>query len=136
MELKNRAGETLTLPELFDVLQAGIWTEVLQPQPTLRISALRRGLQHQYTNALINMTLRDRNAARNAVTFSELILALETADAPEDARVLARYKLGQLRDAIAQSLFQSTPLDVTTLAHLEAIQERINKALNAPLRSQ
>ena len=135
-ELKNRPGETLTLPELFDTLQAGIWTEVLQPQPSLKISVLRRGLQYQYTNVLINMTLRDRNAARNAATFPEAILALKTANAPEDARVLARYKLGQLQDAIALSLLQSTPLDITTVAHLEAIQDRIHKALNAPLRSQ
>jgi len=135
-ELKNRPGEMLTLPELFDTLQNDIWTELLQRQPTIQISALRRGLQHQYTNTLINMTLRNPDAIENATNLPELVLALETANAPEDARVLARYHLVQLQDAIAITLLQSYTLDTLTRAHLEAIQDRINKALNAPLRSQ
>ncbi|OBQ14967.1 MAG: hypothetical protein AN486_25300 [Anabaena sp. AL93] len=45
LELKSEPGKSLTLPELFDTLQSGIWSEVLQPQGKLQISSLRRGLQ-------------------------------------------------------------------------------------------
>ncbi|MFM6108568.1 MAG: zinc-dependent metalloprotease, partial [Sphaerospermopsis kisseleviana] len=77
IELKSKPGEALTLPEVFNTLQDGIWTEVLQPKGKLEISSLRRGLQRQYVNFLTAMVLRK-------------------VDVPEDARTLAWYKLKQL----------------------------------------
>ncbi|NJP09879.1 MAG: hypothetical protein HC866_10665 [Leptolyngbyaceae cyanobacterium RU_5_1] len=75
-ELKANPGQTLTLPELFDVLQNTIWREILQLDATgkLQISSLRRGLQREYLSRMTQMVLR-------------------TATVPDDARTLAWYNL-------------------------------------------
>ena len=117
IELKSQPGQALTLPELFDTLQNGIWTEVLQPDSKgVKISSLRRALQREHMNIMTDMVLR------------------RTATIPEDARTLAWYKLRQLRDQLDKTL-HSRKLDEYTLAHLEETRDRVNKALNAPLRS-
>ena len=138
-ELKTAPGAALTLPELFDTLQTGIWHEVLQAdRHPLQISSFRRALQRQHMNTLINLALRNSNAAlQNAQTLPDLILALETADAPEDARTLAWYELRQLRDALRSTVRkQHGKLDIYTQAHLEEAYDRISKALDANLQSQ
>jgi len=118
IELKSQPGQALTLPELFDTLQTGIFSEVLQPDRKLRqISSLRGALQSQYLNVLTGMVLR-------------------TTTVPEAARTLAWYKLGQLRDALNQKLSHTSKLDEYTLAHLAETRDRINKALNAELQSK
>ncbi|MBE9005761.1 zinc-dependent metalloprotease [Fortiea sp. LEGE XX443] len=112
MELKTQAEKALTLPELFDTLQSGIWTEVVKPQGSdLQISSLRRGLQREYLNLLIGMVLRKENV-------------------PEDARTLAWYKLKQLDEKLAQVSSQ----DEYSKAHILETRDRIEKALNAPLQ--
>jgi len=117
IELKSQPGQALTLPELFDTLQNGIWTEVLQSDSKgVKISSLRRALQREYLNIMTGMVLR------------------RTESMPEDARTLAWYKLRQLRDQLDKSL-HSRKLDEYTLAHLEETRDRVNKALNAQLRS-
>ncbi|RCJ24296.1 peptidase M43 [Nostoc minutum NIES-26] len=117
IELKTLPGEALSIPELFDTLQKDIWTEVLTQEPQA-ISSIRRSLQREHLNILLEMMLR-------------------TTDAPEDGRTLAWYELRQLQKAIDTKLKQlSENLDIYTLAHLEVSSDRITKALNAQLLSK
>ncbi|MEH1837551.1 MAG: zinc-dependent metalloprotease [Nostoc sp.] len=117
IELKTLPGEALSMPELFDTLQTGIWTEVLTPGEPKPISSIRRSLQREYLNILLEMMLG-------------------TTDTPEDGRTLAWYKLRQLQKAIDIRLKQlSESIDIYTLVHLEASGDRITKALNAQLIS-
>ncbi len=117
IELKSKPGQALTMPELFDTLGTGIWTEVLQPDGTsVTISSLRRALQREYLNIMIRMVLR-------------------TEHVPEDARTLAWYKLHQLREQLNKTLSQSGKQDEYTKAHLEETRDRVNKALNAQMQS-
>ncbi|BAZ49649.1 hypothetical protein NIES4103_22610 [Nostoc sp. NIES-4103] len=112
LELKTQPGESLTMPELFDTLQSGIWTEVIKPKDgLLKISSLRRGLQRQYLEILAAMVLRKEYV-------------------PEDARTLAWYKLRQLNDKLKDI---DSP-DEYTEAHLLETRDRIEKILNAPLQ--
>ncbi|MBW4561688.1 MAG: zinc-dependent metalloprotease [Mojavia pulchra JT2-VF2] len=112
IELKSQPGKALSLPELFDTLQNGIWTEVIQPKDKqLKISSLRRGLQREYLNILTAMVLRKEYV-------------------PEDARTLAWYKIRQLRDKLAEANSD----DEYTKAHLLETHDRIEKTLNAPLQ--
>jgi hypothetical protein len=98
------------LPELFDTLQTGIWSEVLQPKGKLKISSLRRGLQREYLNVLMGMVLRKEST-------------------PEDARTLAWYKLKQLNNQLKRVNSE----DEYTQAFLLETRDRIEKTLNAPL---
>ncbi|NWF60181.1 MAG: zinc-dependent metalloprotease [Fischerella sp.] len=112
LELKNEEGKSLTLPELFDTLQSGIWTEVVKPDgKNIKISSLRRGIQRQYLETLIEMVLRKQ-------------------DVPEDARTLAWYKLRQLNEKLAGMSSE----DEYTKAHLLETRDRIQKVLDAPLQ--
>ena len=110
LELKSETGKSLTLPELFDTLQTGIWSEVLQPKGKLKISSLRRGLQREYLNVLMGMVLRKDSV-------------------PEDARTLAWYKLKQLNNQLKRVNSE----DEYTQAFLLETRDRIEKTLNAPL---
>ncbi|BAT54382.1 hypothetical protein NOS3756_33510 [Nostoc sp. NIES-3756] len=113
IELKSTPEKSLTLPELFDTLQNGVWTEVLKPKAgAVKITSLRRGLQREYLDILIAMVLR-----REYV--------------PEDARSLAWYKLKQLNE----KLKSVNTNDEYTKAHLLETSDRIEKALNAPLQA-
>ncbi|MGH2414854.1 MAG: zinc-dependent metalloprotease, partial [Microcystaceae cyanobacterium] len=117
LELKTLPGQALTIPELFDTLQKGIWTEVLSPESHISISSIRRSLQREHLNILLGMVLR-------------------TTYVPEDGRTIAWYELRQLLKAIDADLKQhSEKLDIYTLAHLEESGDRITKALNAQLLS-
>ncbi|MBD2563415.1 MULTISPECIES: zinc-dependent metalloprotease [Nostoc] len=113
IELKTKPENALTLPELFDTLQSGIWTEVIKPkgQP-MKIASLRRGLQRQYLDILTGMVLRKEYV-------------------PEDARTLAWYKLRQLNDKLKGVNSE----DEYTKAHLLETRDRIEKVLNAPLQA-
>ncbi|MEH2162405.1 MAG: zinc-dependent metalloprotease [Nostoc sp.] len=118
IELKTLPGEALSIPELFDTLQTGIWTEVLTPGEPKPISSIRRSLQREYLNIMLEMMLGN-------------------TDTPEDGRTLAWYELRQLQKAIDVRVKQlSDSVDIYTLAHLEASGDRINKALNAQLLSK
>jgi hypothetical protein len=110
-------NQTLTIPEVFDSLQVGIWGEVLNPQNGLKLSSLRRALQREHMNVMIDMVLR-------------------RADAPEDARTVARYELKQLRDSIGRAMRKVDDKDIYTMAHLEESRDRISKAIEAPLQSR
>lgn len=113
IELKTPEGKALTLPELFDTLQSGIWTEVIQPKAKpMKIASLRRALQRQYLDILTSMVLRKEYV-------------------PEDARTLAWYKLKQLDEKLKGVNSE----DEYTKAHLLETRDRIEKVLNAPLQT-
>ncbi|MFN6568495.1 zinc-dependent metalloprotease [Dendronalium sp. ChiSLP03b] len=112
IELKTQTGQSLSIPELFDTLQSGIWTEVLQPKgDSLKITSLRRNLQREYLDILASMVLRKEYV-------------------PEDARTIAWYKIRQLDD----KLKEVNSKDEYTEAHLLETRDRIEKILNAPLQ--
>jgi len=136
LELKTKPQAAITLPELFDTLQAGIWTEVMPESKSIQISSLRRALQRQYMGILTNMTLRNGNP-RNARSFAEFISLILTSNAPEDARSVAWYHLRQLKDSITSTLNkQGGNLDTYTKIHLEESVDRIAKILDSRLQSQ
>jgi hypothetical protein len=117
IELKTLPGEALTIPELFDTLQKGIWTEVLGSSSHMAISSIRRSLQREHLSILLEMILR-------------------TTYVPEDGRTIAWYELRQLLKTIDAALKQQgLKLDIYTQAHLEETCDRITKALNAQLLS-
>ncbi|WP_225895266.1 zinc-dependent metalloprotease [Leptolyngbya sp. NIES-2104] len=116
-ELRTQAGQGMTIPDLFDTLQSSIWGDVIKPQDNLKLSGLRRALQRQYMEAMIAMMLRQ-------------------ADAPDDARTVARYELKQLHQAIDRAMRRVNEKEIYTKAHLEEARDRIAKALDAQLQSQ
>ncbi len=119
IEVKSPPEQALALPELFNTLQAGIWTEVLNPRDGApNISSFRRSLQREHLDILIDMVLRN-------------------SDVPEDGRSLARERLRQLGEKVDRSLRrQGRDMDDYTKAHLEETRSRIVKALDAPLQSR
>ncbi|HEY9762264.1 MAG TPA: zinc-dependent metalloprotease [Trichocoleus sp.] len=135
-ELKTSPGEALSLEELFDRVGRMVWAEVLTESPeTASISSLRRGLQRHHLTILTNLVLRGYSGLDSAQGLLEFVGAATTVGAPEDARVLARYQLKQLEDAIASTLrHQGDRLSLTNRAHLEDVRDRITKTLNAPLQ--
>lgn len=118
LELKTSGTESLTIPELFDTLKQGIWTEVLGSSNQLtQISTIRRSLQREHLNLLGAMVLRQTRV-------------------PEDARTLAWYNLHQLEKALESTLKKrKNDLDLATVAHLQETRTRISQILNAQLQS-
>ncbi|HEY9809218.1 MAG TPA: zinc-dependent metalloprotease [Halomicronema sp.] len=112
-ELKGQPGQILSLPEVFDTLHTGIWTEVISGKP-VSISSLRRSLQREYLDILASMVLNQTQS-------------------PEDARTLARFKLRQLRDVLTTAMSKGGNFDSYTQAHLEETRDRITKVLDAPI---
>ncbi|ALF51780.1 peptidase M43 [Nostoc piscinale CENA21] len=118
VELKTSPGQALSLPELFDTLRTGIWTEIFTPEQPKSISSIRRSLQQEHLNILLEMLL-------------------QTNDELEDSRTLAWYELRQLQTAIDNKLKEfGEKLDIYTIAHLQFAGDRISKALNSQLLSQ
>lgn len=132
-EFKNPPGSVLTITELFDSLQTGIWSELSEknnPAPT--ISPLRRELQRQHLKILMNLVLQDAKSMENATNFLDFLIALQTLNAPDDARVLARQQLRQLATAIDQALKKrGNKMDALNRAHLQDTKDRIIKLLDA-----
>ncbi|MCS7273509.1 MAG: zinc-dependent metalloprotease [Fimbriimonadales bacterium] len=98
---------TLTLAELFDTLQRVIWSEASSARP---VSELRRQLQRAHLQALVDMLTKETGV-------------------PDDAEMLARYHLRQLREQLARRLPHVQ--DTYTRAHYSEAIETIEKALNA-----
>lgn len=116
--LKTNPENVLSLPELFDTLQNGIWSEIFpSKEKVMKISNFRRSLQKEYLSYLIEMVLRK-------------------TDAPEDANAIAWSKIKELREAITQTLRErDKKLDAYSRTHLEETRDRITKALNSQLQS-
>lgn len=102
-----------------------------------QISSLRRSLQRQHMNLLINLALRNRLSFEKIDNFLDLVVGLQTMNPPEDARTLAWYQLRQLRDRLANVLRdRNDKLDIYTKAHLEEASDRVAKAIDAKLQAQ
>lgn len=116
--LKTNPENVLSLPELFDSLQNGIWSEILpSKEKVIKISNFRRSLQKEYLSYLIDMVLRQ-------------------TDSPEDANAIAWSKIKELRETISQALRDGDKkLDTYSRTHLEETRDRITKALNSQLQS-
>lgn len=121
-EMATPAGEdALTLPELFATLHDAIWSE-LQKEPeatyTARrplISSLRRNLQREYLERLIDLSMPEGwpGASHKPVA------------------TLALNQLRQLNEEIGRFLAAETGrLDPYTRAHLTEAQVRIQQALD------
>ncbi len=118
LELKTEPGQALTMQELFNTLEGGIWTEVLDRGKDLTvISSVRRSLQREHLGMLIGMVLR-------------------SSSVPDEARTLARYNLRQLQGEIDNALRKrGRHLDTASKAHLEETRDRIDKTIEAQFQS-
>jgi len=117
LELKTTANNALSLPELFETVQNGIWTEILANNGEIEISSIRRSLQREHLEILSDMVLRK-------ITV------------PEDAETLAWYQLQQLNKQLEATLKRNqNKMNAYTLAHLEQTHNRIQKILEAEVQS-
>ncbi|WP_231505863.1 zinc-dependent metalloprotease [Planktothrix serta] len=117
LELKTTANNALSLPELFETVQNGIWAEILANNGEIEISSIRRSLQREHLEILSEMVLRKMTV-------------------PEDAETLAWYQLQQLNKQLETTLKRhQNKMNAYTLAHLEQTHNRIQKILEAEVQS-
>ncbi len=123
-EFRISSGEdALTLPEVLNTISASIWTE-LEAKPgekfTVRkpmISSLRRNLQREHVERLIDLTMPEAIFGSASKTIS----------------TLATARLRSLRDTMKTMTEGQAAerLDPYTFAHLSECRIRIDKALDA-----
>ena len=111
--------DALVLPELMDRLQSAIWSELdTKPEGEVtsrkpRISSLRRNLQREHLERLIDLALaQGSNAAMKPIT------------------TLATMQLKDIKRKIDNALEVRSGLDAYSVAHLSEAQSRIGKALD------
>jgi hypothetical protein len=140
VEFRASGDDTpLTMAELYASLHDGVWSEVADGSDRApRITSLRRGLQRHHLNQLSNLVLRRGFwDALSTQSFTDFMALASTVGAPEDARVLARYQLRQIRQEVQDSLGRyGDDLEITTRAHLEDVRDRITQVLDASLIGQ
>ncbi len=120
---------TFTLPDLFDWTTTHFWKELDQET---NISDLRRTLQREYLNRLIELVLQPRP---QIFAISELDMPPQPiATVPEDATSLALHHLEIIRDKIRRVLNTAAyhPNELTR-THLLASLRLIDRALQAKL---
>lgn len=113
--------EAFTLPEMLDTLTGAVWTELDKGSDghfTSRkpmISNLRRNLQREYTERLIDLSLdTEGNTASKTIAS------------------LSREALSKVQGKINKALeSRGSDLDPYTKAHLDELKTRIAKALDA-----
>ncbi len=110
--------DALTLPELMDGISNAVWSE-LDKMPDKKgtareplVSSLRRNLQREHLDRLIDLSLGDGSGAAGKTIAN-----------------LATAKLRELQDKITKA--SSSKLDPYTTAHLSEAKLRITKALEA-----
>jgi len=124
-EYRIKADEdALTLPEMLDTVHAAVWQEV-EKNPSGKhtarkplISSLRRNLQREYVDRMIDLTFPGSGSG----------------EAYKPVSNLAMYKLRTLKDRLARLLDEkgvAANLDPYTIAHLTEAKTRIEKALDA-----
>jgi hypothetical protein len=118
--------ETFSLTELFETLQQGIWIDTLKSNPA-SIPLLQRRLQHQYLVLLIN--LLDPLSLQNSSSLPDIVVAIFTYGAPEEAGSIARYELQQLGLELRKALGRSSKLDLESRSHLQDAYDRILQVL-------
>ncbi|MFK8111649.1 MAG: zinc-dependent metalloprotease [Rubripirellula sp.] len=114
--------DSLTLPELLDTVNKAVWTELDQDCPDDRndrkpmISSLRRNLQREHMQRLIDLILEDTDSTAAYKPISNL----------------ARMELRTLSSRIESSVKKcGKKMDAYTNAHLSEIKDRIDRALTA-----
>lgn len=107
---KSKAGETMTLADLFSWTHAAIYRDIAAGAPGG--TQIHRNLQRRYTRLLAQLT----NAAAPGT--------------PLDAQALARYQLVSLAGDVKKSMARSG-LDLQTRAHLAGMHIDIQRALDA-----
>ena len=118
-QLVPSSEDAVVLPELMDRIQAAIWTELdTKPEGEVtprkpRISSLRRNLQREHLDRLIDLSLEDSgNAAMKPIS------------------TLAAMQLKDIKRKIDNALEARAGLDAYSVAHLSEAQSRIGKALD------
>lgn len=113
--------DALTLAELMESVTESIWTELGQAPSkkfTTRepmISSLRRNLQREHLDRLIDMAFENRGFNSSA----------------KPVKMLASMHLRSIKKHVDATLEASDKLDAYSLAHLEEISTRVGKALDA-----
>lgn len=118
-ELRTPAGEdALTVPEVLGTISAAVWKTGegggLYTERTPLISSLRRNLQSEHVNRLIDLATGMRWPAASG----------------HDLRALARDQLRSIAEA-AGAAAGTAGIDAYSRAHLADVQERIARALEA-----
>ena len=118
-------GRKLTLPELLDTVSTAVWSE-LEKEPsggyTVRkpyISSLRRNLQREHLDRMIDLTMPAAGSAEASKAISNLSVFR--------LRELAR----KIEQIIGEKGDKGRKLDAYSLAHLSEAKLRIEKALDA-----
>jgi Met-zincin/Domain of unknown function (DUF5117) len=113
--------DALTLAELMQTVTESIWTEIGE-KPAKKytdrkpmISSLRRNLQREHLDRLIDMAFETRGFNSSA----------------KPVKTLAMMHLGFIKDNVDGVLADSDKLDTYTRAHLQEISTRVKKALDA-----
>jgi hypothetical protein len=114
--------DTLTLPELLQTIGDSVWTELGEKCPADRddrnpmISSLRRNLQREHLQRLIDLVLEESNATAAYRPISNL----------------ARLELRKLADRADATMERcGKKMDAYTEAHLTESKERIDRVLKA-----
>lgn len=113
--------DALTLSELMRSITESIWSELGEDidgaytdrQPM--ISSLRRNLQREHLNRLIDMSFAERGFNSSS----------------KPVRMLASMHLRMVKEGVDKALGSRDQLDSYTRAHLEEISVRVGKALDA-----
>jgi len=114
-ELKFGSDEVLTLPELFDALEAAIWEE-LESTRLVSVPSTRRNLQRVYVDRMATLIVDEPDRL------------------PADAASLARSRMRALQTRVEGALeANSARYDDYTVAHLEDVRDRLQLALDASL---
>ena len=136
IELQATKGQkVLTLPQLFDSLTNSIWSEVpldATKQAKISISTIRRNLQRAHMQKLTAIVLGPQSGSGSLMQ----LLGDGSGTAPADARSLARLHLKNLNTRLAAAIAsKKVTMDAYTNAHLQEIQQQIEKVLGADLTS-
>lgn len=122
-ELRTAADQdALTLPELLETINKAVWSELDQECPDDRndrkpmISSLRRNLQREHMQRLVDLILEDTDSTAAYKPISNL----------------ARMELRTLSSRIESTIEKcGKKMDAYTNAHLAEIKQRIDRALEA-----
>ena len=115
-------SDTLTLPELLTTVSESVWTEIESDCPENRnnrkpmISSLRRNLQREHTQRLIDLILDSNTSTAASKPIGNL----------------ARMELRELSNKIEFRINKcGAKMDAYSIAHLTETKERVEQALKA-----
>ena len=134
--------QALQMSEIFEALTDAIWSELpaskeaLKNQPKIALTTIRRNLQREHLRSLSQLALGSRQQGGSMLM---LLLGESSGPAPADARSLARQHLRQIESRTERVLKNKAgnvaQLDATSRAHLEEVQEQIQKVLKASMQT-